>query len=226
MNHHRSNQQKLNHALLLALFRLFKQQAHFRVDFRSAAYSPHCVVCGTVRSEVSQPYSCCASRFSQQAAVFVALTVPISGWDVAMHLRHYENPQLQRCIIRILLMVPIYAIDGWFGLFLCLFLRLTYVPFHFMNSFKRGFVVNFEYFYFCVCVTMGALIQGSASRMLPSTSTLFASATRLVTNHRTFLVQISRCFCISTLPEWLAGPPLFFFRLVCRFPAKVSHELA
>jgi len=36
--------------------------------------------------------------------------------DVASHLVRYSRPELQRYIIRILLMVPIYAVESWFAL--------------------------------------------------------------------------------------------------------------
>lgn len=48
--------------------------------------------------------------------LFVLLTVPISLWGILQHLIHYTQPFLQRHIIRILWMVPIYSIDAWFAL--------------------------------------------------------------------------------------------------------------
>ena len=56
------------------------------------------------------------TEFWFAGGLFVLVTIPLSVWDVAMHLRHYENPKLQRYIIRIIWMVPIYSIDAWFGL--------------------------------------------------------------------------------------------------------------
>ena len=50
------------------------------------------------------------------AFVFVALSVPITLYEVTQHLENYRAPRLQRHVIRILFMVPIYAIDGWFAL--------------------------------------------------------------------------------------------------------------
>eukprot|EP00056_Hartaetosiga_gracilis_P007562 m.109820 g.109820 ORF g.109820 m.109820 type:complete len:604 (+) comp12740_c0_seq2:13-1824(+) len=50
------------------------------------------------------------------SGIFVSLAIPMTLWDVAMHLRNWHNPRLQRHIIRILFMVPIYAIDSWFAL--------------------------------------------------------------------------------------------------------------
>eukprot|EP00039_Didymoeca_costata_P017871 m.331203 g.331203 ORF g.331203 m.331203 type:complete len:396 (-) comp16672_c0_seq1:335-1522(-) len=50
------------------------------------------------------------------AGVFVSLAVPITVWDVAQHLRHWANPALQTYVIRMLWMVPIYAINSWLAL--------------------------------------------------------------------------------------------------------------
>lgn len=50
------------------------------------------------------------------AGVFVLLALPITFWEIAMHLEHYAKPHLQKHVIRILLMVPIYAVDSWFAL--------------------------------------------------------------------------------------------------------------
>lgn len=46
------------------------------------------------------------------ATIFVLLSVPISMWEIAMHLENMNRPQLQLRIIRILWMVPIYALDS------------------------------------------------------------------------------------------------------------------
>ena len=48
--------------------------------------------------------------------VFVCLAVPMSIWDVAQHLSHWYKPGLQRKIIRILWMVPVYALNSWLAL--------------------------------------------------------------------------------------------------------------
>nr|XP_039251089.1 transmembrane protein 184C-like [Styela clava] len=47
------------------------------------------------------------------AGVFVLFTVPISLWTILQHLIYYTQPELQKHIIRILWMVPIYSIDSW-----------------------------------------------------------------------------------------------------------------
>lgn len=50
------------------------------------------------------------------AGVFVVLATSASIYEVAMHLEHYNRPPLQIRVIRILWMVPIYALDAWLGL--------------------------------------------------------------------------------------------------------------
>ncbi|XP_027131732.1 transmembrane protein 184C-like [Larimichthys crocea] len=50
------------------------------------------------------------------AGVFVFLTIPISLWGILQHIVHYTQPELQRPIIRILWMVPIYSLDSWLAL--------------------------------------------------------------------------------------------------------------
>ncbi|GIM14058.1 hypothetical protein Vretimale_17090 [Volvox reticuliferus] len=42
--------------------------------------------------------------------------MPISIYEIAMHTEYYTQPRLQKHVIRILLMVPIYAVDAWFAL--------------------------------------------------------------------------------------------------------------
>ncbi|KFB39473.1 hypothetical protein ZHAS_00006967 [Anopheles sinensis] len=44
--------------------------------------------------------------------LFVLCAIPISIWQIAQHAIHYTKPQLQRHIIRILWMVPIYALNA------------------------------------------------------------------------------------------------------------------
>ena len=44
------------------------------------------------------------------------LAVPISVFEIFWHLVYFSNPSLQRYVIRILWMVPIYGIESWFAL--------------------------------------------------------------------------------------------------------------
>ncbi|PNF39809.1 Transmembrane protein 184C [Cryptotermes secundus] len=48
--------------------------------------------------------------------VFVMMALPISFWEITQHMVHYTKPSLQKHIIRILWMVPIYAVNAWLGL--------------------------------------------------------------------------------------------------------------
>uniref|UniRef100_A0A0K8WFH9 Transmembrane protein 184C n=1 Tax=Bactrocera latifrons TaxID=174628 RepID=A0A0K8WFH9_BACLA len=50
--------------------------------------------------------------------LFVLSAVPISIWHIIQHVIHFTKPILQKHIIRILWMVPIYALNAWIGLFL------------------------------------------------------------------------------------------------------------
>ncbi|EFN58053.1 hypothetical protein CHLNCDRAFT_20742, partial [Chlorella variabilis] len=50
------------------------------------------------------------------AGIFVILAVSASIYEVAMHLEYYNRPKLQLRVVRILWMVPIYAVDSWLGL--------------------------------------------------------------------------------------------------------------
>ncbi|KAK7871631.1 hypothetical protein R5R35_001818 [Gryllus longicercus] len=49
-------------------------------------------------------------------SIFVMMALPISLWEIIQHMIHYTKPYLQKHIIRILWMVPIYAVNAWFGL--------------------------------------------------------------------------------------------------------------
>lgn len=44
------------------------------------------------------------------------LTWTVTLYEVALHLEYFSCPPLQRHIVRILLMPPIYALDAWFCL--------------------------------------------------------------------------------------------------------------
>ncbi|KAK0052453.1 transmembrane protein 184C [Biomphalaria pfeifferi] len=48
--------------------------------------------------------------------MFVLMALPISFWGILQHVINYTTPYLQRHIIRILWMVPVYALNAWFAL--------------------------------------------------------------------------------------------------------------
>ena len=50
------------------------------------------------------------------ASCFLGVTLPISLWDIVMHLRYMHTPLLQVPIVRVLWMVPIYSVDSWLAL--------------------------------------------------------------------------------------------------------------
>ncbi|CAG9460183.1 unnamed protein product [Pedinophyceae sp. YPF-701] len=50
------------------------------------------------------------------AGLFVILTVPVTLYEVTLHMCYYTRPRLQKHVVRILLMVPIYSVDAWFAL--------------------------------------------------------------------------------------------------------------
>lgn len=50
------------------------------------------------------------------ASCFLGVTLPISIWEIVMHLRYMHVPLLQVPVVRVLWMVPIYAFDSWLAL--------------------------------------------------------------------------------------------------------------
>jgi hypothetical protein len=49
--------------------------------------------------------------------LFVLITVPLSAYDMVKHLQNYDRPLIQRYVVRILWMVPIYSAESWLSLF-------------------------------------------------------------------------------------------------------------
>ncbi len=50
------------------------------------------------------------------SAGFVLLTIPISLRLIVSHLMNWVQPQIQKYVVRIIWMVPIYAVESWFAL--------------------------------------------------------------------------------------------------------------
>lgn len=61
--------------------------------------------------ETSRKLACCRAQAFFVATIFVILSLPVSLYEIAMHLENFNRPKLQTRIIRILFMVPIYALD-------------------------------------------------------------------------------------------------------------------
>jgi len=59
--------------------------------------------------------ACCVRRY-QLAGTFTLLAVLIALWHVTAHVRHWWNPRIQRRVLAILWMVPVYAITSWLSL--------------------------------------------------------------------------------------------------------------
>lgn len=45
--------------------------------------------------------------------IFVLATLPFSMYGIVQHALNYSKPHLQKYIIRVLFMVPIYALNSW-----------------------------------------------------------------------------------------------------------------
>ncbi|CAM9241489.1 unnamed protein product, partial [Ectocarpus fasciculatus] len=50
------------------------------------------------------------------AGGFVLLTIPISIRSIILHLWHWDMPYVQKYVVRILWMVPIYSVESWLSL--------------------------------------------------------------------------------------------------------------
>ena len=50
------------------------------------------------------------------ASLCTTLCIPSTLLLINAHIQAWERPLLQLCVVRILLMVPIYAVDAWLGL--------------------------------------------------------------------------------------------------------------
>ncbi|KAJ8602341.1 hypothetical protein CTAYLR_004222 [Chrysophaeum taylorii] len=107
------------------------------------------------------------------ATVFVSCAVPVTCWGIAAHVNNYWQPTLQKYVIRILWMVPIYSITSLAEL--CLWLRVekgsalrrwTVVPTALRDCYESYTVLNF--FYFCLAfleVSSGEPASTAVARM-------------------------------------------------------------
>lgn len=73
------------------------------------------------------------------AATFVWAAILISCHHIYQHLRFYMLPSEQRCIVRILFIVPIFGFDSWLSLFFIT--RSTYVYFDSIRDWYEAFVI-------------------------------------------------------------------------------------
>ena len=70
-----------------------------------------CVLVYSAKTGWSKHYTAWAT-----SGAFVTLTVPLSVYDIYLHLRHYRVPRLQRWIVRVMFMVPIYSVEAFLSL--------------------------------------------------------------------------------------------------------------
>lgn len=73
------------------------------------------------------------------AASFVWAGILISCHQIYQHLRFYTLPSEQRCIIRILFIIPIFGFDAWLSLFFVT--RSAYVYFDSIRDWYEAFVI-------------------------------------------------------------------------------------
>lgn len=69
------------------------------------------------------------------AGSFVLIAVPVSVYGIVQHLVNYYMPQVQKFVVRILFMVPIFSVEAWFSLF-----------FHAASEYIRAFRELYEAF--------------------------------------------------------------------------------
>ena len=69
------------------------------------------------------------------AGAFVLIAVPVSVYGIVQHLVNYYMPQVQKFVVRILFMVPIFSVEAWFSLF-----------FHAASEYIRAFRELYEAF--------------------------------------------------------------------------------
>lgn len=80
------------------------------------------------------------------SGVFALIATVISGIQLYLHLTNYSQPDQQRYVVRILLMVPVYAVDS----FLSLILHPTAIYWNTLRNCYEAFVI---YSFFSLLLT-------------------------------------------------------------------------
>ena len=89
------------------------------------------------------------------SAGFVLLTIPISLRIIVQHLTHWVAPNVQKYIVRIVWMVPIYAVESWIAL-----------RFKFMANYLEKIRECYEaYVIFCFMYYLIALLGGDEAQI-------------------------------------------------------------
>ena len=89
----------------------------------------------------------------QLAGTFTLLACLISLWHLTSHIRHYEKPDIQRRVMAVLWMVPIYSITSWLSL---VFPKAEYV----LSGLRDGFEAYVVYTFIALLV---AILQDGES---------------------------------------------------------------
>lgn len=89
------------------------------------------------------------------SAGFVLLTIPISLRIIVQHLTHWVAPNVQKYIVRIVWMVPIYAVESWIAL-----------RFKFIANYLEKLRESYEaYVIFCFMYYLIALLGGDEQQI-------------------------------------------------------------
>lgn len=80
------------------------------------------------------------------SGLFTWVAIIISCHQIALHTRHYTNPEQQKYIVRILFIIPIYALDSWLSLLF--FEQNYYIYFDTIRDCYEAFVI---YNFLCLC---------------------------------------------------------------------------
>lgn len=83
--------------------------------------------------------------------LFVLVAIPLCVWHILQHMLHFTKPILQRPIIRILWMVPIYAVNA----VISNYKTTTIYSFHRSNS--QIYFFAFSFFQFMVSLSVSRL---------------------------------------------------------------------
>lgn len=93
------------------------------------------------------------------SGLFVLTGLPVNIWLIVMHLHNYTLPPLQKLLIRILWMVPIYAISSW----LAMYFTKQAIYFNTLRSCYEAFVVYSFHLYLMLSLEG---MHGSKEEML------------------------------------------------------------
>jgi len=139
------------------------------------------------------------------AGIFCGVSIPVTIHEIIQHMFFYQQPQLQKYVIRILFMIPIYSIDSWLAL---RFKRFTLL-FDCLRGCYEAFVI-FSFFRFLMVYLGGETILVSilseksigTSHVFPMSLCLqeWSDAKQFIRRCRLGCLQyvFLKCFCAIT----------------------------